>query len=456
METLVANLALNKVQKKTLAGRSYLVAPVAMIVEGVFAGNQGPILYEQPDITKSVASWNHKPITVGHPKRGDQFVSGCLPESIEDFGVGMVLNTSWNARTKKLRAEAWFDESRLDVVPGGLAIKAALAKQEPMEVSTGLFVDKELSSGQYNGKEFTGKARNFRPDHLAVIVNGVGACSLKDGAGLLVNKNGQTTKQESKAMKNSKARLTVNQESLSSLVDDVEEAVKAAYGPKDPMTIVGEEDMVGVEDVFTDYVIYEIGETYFKESFTTQDGSVKLLGNRIQVVREVTYTPLVANEKVNMKRDEILAVLGDDHKDFVTNLSDVQVEALAKLQRTVTVEVPVANEVPKNLDELLASAPADVKAKIEEAFAVNTAHRDGLIEQIVTNEKNQFSKEELAGLPTATLSKMAVFAVNAAPAPAAGSAPAPLYAGSAAPTDPKPSTSAVKGFLPPSTFSAKA
>ncbi len=390
METLVANLALSKVQKKTLAGRSYLVAPVAMIVEGVFAGNQGPILYEQSDITKSVASWNHKPITVGHPKRGDQFVSGCLPESIEDFGVGMVLNTSWNSRTKKLRAEAWFDETRLDVVPGGSAIKAALAKQEPMEVSTGLFVDKEVFSGQYNGKEFTGKARNFRPDHLAVIVNGVGACSLKDGAGLLVNKDAQAS--------------DVNPQS--------------------------------------------------GENLATTDAEGKLLENRIQEVRE--SKPLIVNEKVKMKRDEILAVLGDDHKDFVANLSDGQVEALAKLQRTVTVEVPVANEAPKNLDELLASAPADVKAKIEEAFAVNTTHRDGLIEQIVANEKNQFSKEELAVLPTATLTKMAVFAVNAAPAPAAGSTPAPLYAGSAAPTDPKPSTSAVKGFLPPSTFSAKA
>ena len=390
METLVANLALSKVQKKTLAGRSYLVAPVAMIVEGVFAGNQGPILYEQSDITKSVASWNHKPITVGHPKRGDQFVSGCLPESIEDFGVGMVLNTSWNSRTKKLRAEAWFDETRLDVVLGGSAIKAALAKQEPMEVSTGLFVDKEVFSGQYNGKEFTGKARNFRPDHLAVIVNGVGACSLKDGAGLLVNKDAQAS--------------DVNPQS--------------------------------------------------GENLATTDAEGKLLENRIQEVRE--SKPLIVNEKVKMKRDEILAVLGDDHKDFVANLSDGQVEALAKLQRTVTVEVPVANEAPKNLDELLASAPADVKAKIEEAFAVNTAHRDGLIEQIVANEKNQFSKEELAVLPTATLTKMAVFAVNAAPAPAAGSTPAPLYAGSAAPTDPKPSTSAVKGFLPPSTFSAKA
>jgi len=388
METLVANLAASKVQRKTLAGRSYLVAPVAMIVEGVFTGNQGAVLYERSEITKSVSSWNHKPITVGHPKQGDQFVSGCLPDAIENYSVGMILNTSFNSNTKKLRADAWFDESRLDVVPGGHAIKAALAKQEPMEVSTGLFVDKEITSGQHNGKEYSGKARNFRPDHLAVIVNGVGACSVKDGAGLLVNKD------------------PVNPESEKNLADS--------------------------------------------------DTGGKLLENRIQEVRE--SKPLIVNEQVKMKRDEILAVIGESHKEFVTNLSDDQVTSLAKLQRTVTVEVPVVNEAPKNLNELLASAPADVKAKIEEAFAVNTAHRDGLIDKIVANERNQFSKDELAALPTATLDKMAVFAVNAAPAPSAGSppAPAPRYAGSAAPSDPKPSTAAVKGFLPPSTFSAKA
>jgi hypothetical protein len=388
MEILIANLAASKVQRKTLAGRSYLVAPVAMIVEGVFTGNQGAVLYERSEITKSISSWNHKPITVGHPKQGDQFVSGCLPDAIEHYSVGMILNTSFNISTKKLRADAWFDESRLDVVPGGHAIKAALAKQEPMEVSTGLFVDKEITSGQHNGKEYSGKARNFRPDHLAVIVNGVGACSVKDGAGLLVNKE------------------PVNTESEKNLADS--------------------------------------------------DTGGKLLENRIQEVRE--SKPLIVNEKVKMKREEILAVIGESHQEFVTNLSDDQVVALAKLQRTVTVEVPVVNEAPKNLDELLASAPADVKAKIEEAFAVNTAHRDGLIDKIVANEKNQFSKEELVALPTATLDKMAVFAVNAAPAPAAGSAPAPAprYAGSAAFSDPKPSTSAVKGFLPPSTYSAKA
>ncbi len=415
METLVANLALSKVQKRTLAGRSYLVAPVAMIVEGVFAANKGPIFYDEANISKSVASWNHKPITVGHPKRNGEYVSGCLPESIEEFGVGMILNTSWNPKTKKLRAEAWFDESRLGIVPGAARIASALNKQEPMEVSTGLFVDRETSAGTYRGKQYIGKATNYRPDHLAVVIDGVGACSMNDGAGLLVNKQA------------------------------------------DPPKLVDPDRQVVSIDEEAGMIVYNQGDQTFCENFTTEDGEVKLLGNRIQVVREVK--PLIVNEKVKMKREEIATVLGDEHKDFVANLSDAQVEALSKLQRTVTVEVPVANEAPKNLDELLKVAPADVKSKIEEAFAVNASQRNALVEKIVASDKNQFTKEELEAMPTASLDKLAVFAVNAAPAPAstAPTKAAPVYAGSPAPAPVSQAPAAlVKGFLPPSSFSTKA
>lgn len=423
METLIANLALNKIQKKELAGKRYIVAPVTMILEGVFAGNQGPLFYDSKEISRSVASWNHKPITVGHPTVAGQYVSGCMPETIDQFSVGMVLNTKWNDSRKRLVAEAWFEETRLDVVPGGSKIKDHLSKQEPMEISTGLFVDNEVSSGNFKGREYAGRAKNFRPDHLAVIVSGVGACSLKDGAGLLVNK--QANAAQSNVL-------------LEKLTTDGRRIIAV--------------------DEETSIVIYTENGHTFSESFTLNEGQVKLLGDRIQVVRDVK--PLIVNEKVKMKREEIAAVLGDEHKDFVANLSDAQVEALGKLQITVevekVVEKVVANEAPKNLDELLASAPADVKVKIEEAFAVNTAHRNGLIDQIVANEKNQFTKEELADLPTSSLDKLAALAVNAAPVAPSAPAKAPVYAGSAPSNDQKPAASQVKGFLPPSTFSAKA
>jgi hypothetical protein len=427
-----------------------------MIVEGVFAGNQGPLFYDGQEISKSVTGWNHKPITVGHPEdRSGAKVSGCTPESIEQFGVGMVLNTSWSGKTKKLRAEAWFDVVRLDTVPGGQKIKESLEKGNPVEVSTGLFVDNEVASGQWNGKEFAGKARNFRPDHLAVLLSGVGACSLADGAGLLVNKQAQADPKKPRNLPrlHEPSDLITNEESLSKFVDAVRRAVERAYSQNDPVQIAPPLEWVEVMEVYSEYVVYMQGSNYYQENFTYDGSEVKLLGNRIQVIREVSYKPIVTNQKVDMDKAQLLAALGEPHKAFVEALTEDQVAAIAGLQKEVKVEVPVANEAPKDLAGVLAVAPADVKAKIEEAFAVNENHRNGLISKISANPQNQFTGDELAGMGTAQLEKLSVLAVNSAPA--APAAAAPVYAGSAAASAPVASAPAVKGFRPPSTFASK-
>lgn len=392
MEKLVANLS-TKVQRKSLGGRNYLVAPVVMILEGVFAGNQGALFYDGEEIAKSVNGWNHRPITVGHPEAADGVkISGCTPEAIDSVGIGMILNTSWNSKSKKLRAQAWFEETRLDVVPGGHKVKEALTKEAPLEVSTGLFVDNELSSGLYNGREYQGKARNFRPDHLAIIMDGVGACSIKDGAGLLVNRSNEK---------------------------------------------------------FEGVATYVFNGVKYTENFTAANGLVTLMGNRTEISEAKNPEP-VTNAKVTMSKAQLLTALGEDHKDFVANLSDAQVEALMKLERVVekTVEVPVANKA-ETLEDVLAIAPASVKTQIEEALAVNSDHRNNLIAKVVANPQNTFSAEELAVMPTSTLHKLSALAIvtNAAP-----TATQPRFAGSA-PVGGDPVK--VEGFLPPSSFEVK-
>lgn len=394
MEKLVANLS-TKVQRKSLGGRNYLVAPVVMILEGVFAGNQGPLFYDGEEIAKSVNGWNHRPITIGHPEASDGVkISGCTPEALDSVGIGMILNTSWNSRAKKLRAQAWFEETRLDIVPGGHKIKEALTKEVPLEVSTGLFVDNELSSGLHNGREYQGKARNFRPDHLAIIMDGVGACSVQDGAGLLVNRS--------------------------------------------------PEEFEGV-------ATYTLNGVKYTENFTSKNGLVTLMGNRTEISEANSPEPVITNEKVNMSKEHLLSALGDDHKEFVAGLSDVQVDALLKLEKVTEkiVEVPVANQA-QTIEDVLALAPAAVKVQIEEALVVNTDHRNSLITKIVANPQNAFSNEELAQMPTVTLQKMAALVTNAA-VENKSSSPA-KFAGSAGMAgDPV----SVKGFLPPSSFDAK-
>ena len=59
-----------------------------------------------------------------------------------------------------------------------------------MEVSTGLFYEPVPVKGVWNGEAYSVAAGDWQPDHLALLPDKKGACSLADGAGLLVNEAG--------------------------------------------------------------------------------------------------------------------------------------------------------------------------------------------------------------------------------------------------------------------------
>lgn len=428
MEKLVANLS-SKITTKRLLGKEYLVAPVAMLVEGVLAGNIGPVLYEEDEILRSVEAWNNKPITIGHPENLDGTkASACTPETLERHAVGIILNTKYDKRTKKLKAEAWFDKERLDIVPDAMQVKLALNSGKKMEVSTGLYVDVVRTAGDWNGKPYVGKTTGYRPDHLAILPYDRGACSIEDGAGLLVNKE-VTDEEKEELRKEFKDRAEGKVESYKiATFDQLREIAKEIE--KETLEIGSEWPQGHVVDIFDDSLIFasnsEEGK-YFKENFAKDGETVKLLGNLIEVSRKVSYEPLVTNEKQQMDREELLKHLGDEHKDFVTNMTDAQVGALLKLKAEAPAapEQPAPQPVVNSLEDILALAPAKDRAVVEQALATNQKVREDLIAKIVANKANAFSADELGAFDTPALEKMAAlaFAANAAQ-------PDPIYAGS--------------------------
>lgn len=410
MEKLVANLS-SKITTKRLLGKEYLVAPVAMLVEGVLAGNIGPVLYEEDEILRSVEAWNNKPITIGHPENLDGTkASACTPETLERHAVGIILNTKYDKRTKKLKAEAWFDKERLDIVPDAMQVKLALNSGKKMEVSTGLYVDVVRTAGDWNGKPYVGKTTGYRPDHLAILPYDRGACSIEDGAGLLVNKE---VPQEPEP--------TVNSES-----EEIPPGIirVGSEWPQGKVAAVLDDALVfAVNSDGEQFVITK----YFKENFAKDGETVKLLGNLIEVRPQLNYEPLVTNEKQQMDREELLKHLGDEHKDFVTNMTDAQVGALLKLKAEAPAapEQPAPQPVVNSLEDILALAPAKDRAVVEQALATNQKVREDLIAKIVANKANAFTADELGAFDTPALEKMAAlaFAANAAQ-------PDPIYAGS--------------------------
>ncbi len=180
MEIITFNFS-GPVRHDQMGGRKYIVAPMVMLTEGVHEGSNGPLFYPESELSKNPEVWNLKPIVLGHPTRNGRGVTACDPDVITGRGVGVVMNTRWDG---KLRAEAWFERDRMNKIDS--RIEQYLEQNKKMEISTGLYTDNEDVQGEFDGKPYKAIARNHRPDHLALLPDGKGSCSIEGGGcGLL-------------------------------------------------------------------------------------------------------------------------------------------------------------------------------------------------------------------------------------------------------------------------------
>jgi len=165
-------------------GEKHLVVPVVMMVEGVHNGSHGPLYHPAEELGKFPESWNGIPVIVRHPQKDGVYVSANSPDIVDDQVIGRVYNTKFE--DGKLKAEVWINEHKASLVYP--EILSCLRKGQPIDVSVGVFTEDELTPGEWNGEQYIGIAKNHRPDHLALLPNEKGACSLEDGCGLGINK----------------------------------------------------------------------------------------------------------------------------------------------------------------------------------------------------------------------------------------------------------------------------
>ncbi len=191
METLLATNA-GKTRRETVNGREYIVAPLTLIVPGVLNGSKGPLYYPPEHVARNPIAWNGMPIVVYHPDDNGVPVSARSPRVLERAGIGHIYNTTYDG---KLKAEGWFDvehtRTRDKTLAPAVQVLPRLEADRPIELSTGLFTQNTPAEAgsHHDGKPYTWIATDYQPDHLAVLPDQVGACSLKDGCGVLVNEN---------------------------------------------------------------------------------------------------------------------------------------------------------------------------------------------------------------------------------------------------------------------------
>lgn len=185
--------AVGKARRVTRNGREYVVVPMTSVVPGVLNGSKGPLYYPPDETARDVKQWDDTPIVVYHPtdKATGKPLSASHPGVLEESGIGFLRNSRY---VDSLKHDGWFDVQKTEaydrklVAEGKPAILPHLLSGKAIELSTGLFTDNVQSPPDYKdhkGNPYSGMiARNYRRDHLAVLPDQRGACSLNDGCGV--------------------------------------------------------------------------------------------------------------------------------------------------------------------------------------------------------------------------------------------------------------------------------
>jgi hypothetical protein len=267
--------------------KAHLVIPVVMMVEGVHNGSQGPLLHEIAELGKFPASWNGRPVVIYHPEVDGEPVSANSPEIIDTRTVGRVYNT--NVDGKKLSAEIWLDEDKLNSISEDTLNEINASKE--MEVSLGMFTENEMIPGKYGEEEYAGIAHNHRPDHLAILPDQVGACSNEDGCGIGAN---------------SKNKPVVKGYSLSIIGNNKEEGYKerldAAYNALRELDSSEShylEELWDTELIFSKYT--KEGVKMYRQGYKFESGKIELIGDPVEVHKQVEF---VVNSNVKFKKED--------------------------------------------------------------------------------------------------------------------------------------------------------
>ncbi len=175
----------NQIRREEFQGREHLVIPTIAVQEMILPNTNE--LLPGDEIEASVQFWNGVPVAIGHPQRNGQPVSAGSREVQEVEVVGQLFDTFFHAPTRQLRGELWIDlELAGDIERGTEVVERFEMAEEsgkPVEVSTSYFARIEASTGEIDGVRFEGIQREIRPDHIAILLDDVGACSVDDGCG---------------------------------------------------------------------------------------------------------------------------------------------------------------------------------------------------------------------------------------------------------------------------------
>jgi hypothetical protein len=342
-------------------GVKHMVIPVIMAQEGVM----NRLFYPSEEFDGWANTWDGVPVPINHPEIEGVAVSARSPRIQELNSVGYVFNSKYE--DKKLKGEIYLNIEKVKKLNADYLIKS-FESGEIMEVSTGLYSNVEMVSGKYGDDEYDAIVRNIRPDHLALLPNTVGACSIEDGCGASISVNSCQCGGVCGGKKNS-------QKEISKLLNLT---LEKKYN-----------DLVYIIDIYDNSVIYEFGKnrSVFKESYAINDDNVVILEDDAQeVIQKTSYQTLNLsggnNNMTEIQNEEI-----KEEEATEETPEEVTEEATEETTEETTEEIKeeTTEEVKAETEEATEEATEEVKENEETEIVEN---------QLIDNEKKEFLENQ--------------------------------------------------------------
>ncbi len=445
VSNFVANFSVRTAEKD---GKTHLVVPIVALIEGVHCGSGGCAFYSASEISRTAQDWNGVPLTASHPTVNGELVQ--IEQALKDFKIGTFENVRYEAG--KLKGEGWIDIQLAQAVcPECLE---RIRNGFRMEVSTGLLTHSDRNEGIWNGEKFEETLFDFLPDHLALLPNEEGACSIADGCGVIMN-----TKKEcvfcklniKGGEKNVNKFLIDGMQSIADLKKHgywVNELSHSKVREK-LSKVINDMDKPGVvhflRETFNDHFIFEKivelenSSGLFRQDFSiNKKDEIKIKGEAVEVDEQITFpvkvnkegknmanslehiNALIANDKfpqftkadaewfkkMDVKHFEKLHALNDckctealEQELVAANDKDVlNVAQIKKLTDELTANESKSKEKENHIptfEELLEKAKPGMREAIEDGITANQAKRSKLIDALVANERCSISKDRL-------------------------------------------------------------
>ncbi|KKN41993.1 hypothetical protein LCGC14_0717530, partial [marine sediment metagenome] len=389
-------------------------------------------------------------------------VSSNSPEVIEQQTVGQLFNTTFvpSSNGARLTGELWLDEEKLKALsPQTVSI---LDTGGRLEISTGMFSENEVKHGVFKSEEYDLIAHNYRPDHLAILPGGRGACSWEAGCGGPRTMESELRSRTAKAIAKRLERTLVGNELSHS---DIRQQLQTFADALDVVPVNGATPTFNfVEDVFADNFVYRQegpeGTKLFKQNYSVDasEGKVQISEEVVEVREETSF---VAVNEIETNKEEVAGMdkvkvvdaliassvipFCEKDKDMLMAMEESKLEEFEKIVTAAATALdkkeegkpgPAAKSTPvdntadagvvgdggeqEDMSKLSAmefvdkaDMPADMKEVMRSSLRLQEVRKKQLIEAIKANKANRFDDVTLQSMAMDTLENMAAMAVPA-------------------------------------------